>query len=117
MSFLKIRKIDANRSPGLKGLVTHHVSDSLYKALALDISVDPYEILLRLSEWLETHVTKVNEAMRPHLCTGENAKLLGLPDGSPLFHLEYFVRDKNGLRHFLEFISTANIHSRKMQLN
>ena len=110
-------KIDLYYSPGLKGLMTQYISEDLYRAFKLNESVDPHDVLLKLSEWLETEVMTVNEIMRPHLCIDENAKLLGLPDGTPVFHQEFFVRDKNGRPHFWEFISTANIHAREMRLD
>ncbi|MGV8073541.1 MAG: GntR family transcriptional regulator [Syntrophobacteraceae bacterium] len=109
-------KIDIDYSPGLKGLMTQHISENLYNVLAIDESIDPPGVLLKLSEWLETNVTTVKEIMRPNLCMDENAKLLGMPDGTPVFCQEFFVRDKKGQPHFWEFISTANIHSREMQL-
>ncbi|MGV8074808.1 MAG: GntR family transcriptional regulator [Syntrophobacteraceae bacterium] len=109
-------KMDVNYSPGLKGLMTQHVSEGLYKHLGLNESVDPFGVLIKLAEWLETEVSTVSEVMRPHLCTDEDAKLLGLPDGTPVFHQEFFVRDRDGRPHFWEFESTANIHAREMEI-
>ncbi|MGV8074432.1 MAG: GntR family transcriptional regulator [Syntrophobacteraceae bacterium] len=108
--------IDIAYSPGLKGLMTHHVSENLYKALGLGENVDPRSVLLQLAEWLETKVIILKETLRPHLCLSENANLLGLTDGTPVFFQEFFVRDNEGRPHFWEFISTANIHARQMDL-
>lgn len=101
-------RIDFKDSPGLKGLMTQHLSEKMYRELKLEDNAEPYNVLFSLAQWMEANPLKIRETMRPHLCTDEDARLLGLPDGTPVFYQEFLVEDKKGLSQFWEFVSTAN---------
>ncbi|MGV8050807.1 MAG: GntR family transcriptional regulator [Anaerolineaceae bacterium] len=107
-----------NYSPGFRGLMTHFFSEDLYNELAgAKKKAKPYEVLAKLGEWLDENPLKLIETIHPLLCVDENAKLLGLPDGTPAFYQEFVVEGKTGPTHFYSFISNAKVMRNEVQWN
>lgn len=102
-------KIVFKYAPGLRALMNHYLPEKMFYSFRFDESFKPYDILLKLTQWMESTPVTLKQTMRPHLCMDENARLLSLPDGTPLFFEEFLVQDKRGRAHFWDFISTANI--------
>ncbi|MGV8073147.1 MAG: GntR family transcriptional regulator [Syntrophobacteraceae bacterium] len=109
-------RIGFKHTKGLDGIMTHYFSESLYRALKLKKSAKPYNVLLKVCDWMDDTLLKLTETLRPHLCLDETANLLGMPDGTPVFYQEFFMRNTTGLCHYFHFISTANIQSTEIDL-
>lgn len=109
-------KIVFRYEPGLRALMDHYLPEKMFGQFQFDESSKPFDILLKLTQWMESTPVTLKQTMRPHLCMDENARLLNLPDGTPVFSEDFFVQDKKGFAHFWDFISTANILRREVDI-
>jgi DNA-binding GntR family transcriptional regulator len=94
---------------GITGIINHYVSEHMYRGLELEESPKPYDVILKLAEWADRNSFKLDELLQPYLCMNENAELLGVPDGTPVFYQEFIAWDKKGWCLFSDLISNANI--------
>jgi len=94
---------------GINGIINHYVSENMYRGFELKENPEPYDVLLELAKWAEKNSLRFDESLHPYFCTDENAKLLGLPDGTPVFYQEFIAWDKKGWCLLSDLISNANI--------
>jgi GntR family transcriptional regulator len=105
-----IHKLVIKNNPGYRLVVTHYVTEYMFGELKLDENSTPYEVILSMATWIDSTPLKLTESIRPYLCTDENAEILGLPDGTPIFYHDYFTCDPKNRCHYWESLSTANLH-------
>ncbi|MGV8073951.1 MAG: GntR family transcriptional regulator [Syntrophobacteraceae bacterium] len=106
-----------NYSAGLRGLQTNYFSQDMLRELNVKKNAEPYNVLRMLTEWIDDKPLELIKTMRPMLCVDEDARLLDLPDGTPVFYQEFLVQADTGLTHFFEHLSTANTLSSRMKMN
>jgi DNA-binding transcriptional regulator YhcF (GntR family)/predicted DNA-binding transcriptional regulator AlpA len=104
------------KSMGLIGVLTNYVSEELRARLHLKKNFKPHEVLIKMSEWIENNPITLEVSLRPYLCIGEVATLLGVNDSTPVFSQEFIYREKKGPCHMTEMITNANIHYQKVEL-
>ncbi|MDX9788748.1 MAG: GntR family transcriptional regulator [Desulfobacterales bacterium] len=100
-----------------KVIATHYVTEDIFHHLQMDRSTSPNDIILSICKWMDKTPLTLTESLRPHLCMGKNAELLGLPDGTPVFHHDHFVCDNENNCYYWETLSTANLHTCGHQQN
>ncbi|MGV8075377.1 MAG: GntR family transcriptional regulator [Syntrophobacteraceae bacterium] len=115
--FFRIDFSDDYNCAGLSALQTHFFSEEMLRELNVKKDTKPYDVLLRLSKWVDNKPLELTETMRPMFCVDENAKLLDLPDGTPVFYQEFIVKADMGPIHFWDHLSTANTLSSRTNLN
>lgn len=101
-----------------KALMTFYLPEKWLRMTNLEESTPPRDIIIGVTEWLESNKLKMRESLLPFLCTDDMAELLGLPDGTPVFyHTVVLTDEKLGSCICWDMISTANIFYREMALS
>jgi len=101
-----------------KALMTFYLPEKWLAASNLEEATPPRDIIIGVTEWLESNSLKMRESLLPFLCTDDMAELLGLPDGTPVFyHTVVLTDEKRHNRICWDMISTANIFYREMVLS
>jgi DNA-binding GntR family transcriptional regulator len=103
-------KLKIKDNPEYRVIASHYVTEFMFRELQLDRQTPPLKVILALAEWIDSTPLKLTESIRPYLCTDENAELLGLPDGTPVFYHDYVTCDLQNRCHYWESLSTANLH-------
>ncbi|MGV8073784.1 MAG: GntR family transcriptional regulator [Syntrophobacteraceae bacterium] len=101
----------------LRGLMTHCLSQDMFRELGATKNMKPYDVLKRVGNWIDTKPIKLIETIQPLWCVDENAKLLDLPDGTPAFYQEFVLKPKSGPTFFFSFISNANMQKHETEIN
>lgn len=100
-----------------KALMTFYFPTAWLRKVGVDDSTESRDIIIRLTEWMESTPIKMRESLLPFLCTDEMAESLDLPDGTPVFyHTVVLTNGKQKTCVSWEMISTANIFYREMTL-
>ncbi|MBT8338497.1 MAG: GntR family transcriptional regulator [Desulfatitalea sp.] len=101
-----------------KALMTFYFPEKWTKKMGFKDDDSAKQIIIGLTQWIESAPIKIKESLLPFLCTDDMAESLGLPDGTPVFFYTTFLRDlKKTYSVSWEMISTANIFLREMELN
>ncbi|MDX9848825.1 MAG: GntR family transcriptional regulator [Tenuifilaceae bacterium] len=106
-----------NFGAGLCGLVTHHFSENMLREINIKNNSEPYDVLYALCNWMDSKYHNLTETVHPQLCVDEDAKLLDLADGTPVFYQEYFIHGHMCPPHLWSFISSANTLTIEKELN
>ncbi|MGV8074888.1 MAG: GntR family transcriptional regulator [Syntrophobacteraceae bacterium] len=106
-----------NDSRGPRGLMTHYFSEDMFRELNLKKDAEPYNVMHSMSRWLDHKPLKLTETIHPLLCVDEDAGLLDLPDGTPVFYQQVLVQADIDLIHFWDHISNANTLTSEIELN
>lgn len=101
-----------------KALMTFFFPVAWLRKAGVDDGTDARDIIIRLTEWIESAPLKMKESLLPFLCTDEMAESLDLPDGTPVFYQTVVLtNEKQKTTVSWEMISTANIFYREMALD
>ncbi|MDX9786115.1 MAG: GntR family transcriptional regulator [Desulfobacterales bacterium] len=101
-------------NPSYKVASSHYLSEDIFRTLKIDSNSKPFDMILGVTKWLDSIPLEYTESLRPYVCTNEIAELLGLPDGTPVFYHDYFLKDCQNKRYCWESISTGNLHTHKV---
>jgi DNA-binding GntR family transcriptional regulator len=77
-----------------KALVTYYFTQHWMRRISLEKNTPPRDIIVNLAKWMESTPLKITESLFPYLCTGEDAELLGLPDGTPVFYQTVVLKER-----------------------
>jgi GntR family transcriptional regulator len=102
-----------------KALVTYYFTEQWMRKVLLEKNTPHRETIVSLAQWMESTPLKISESLLPYLCTGEEADLLGLPDGTPVFHQTVVLTGKKDKEPSLcwDMISSANTFVRELEIN
>jgi DNA-binding GntR family transcriptional regulator len=101
-----------------KALITFCFPKEWIRKANIKKSTPPRDIIIRLTEWLESGTLTMKETLLPFLCTDEAAEQLGIPDGTPVFfHTVVLTDAKHNTCLCWDMISTANVFFREMKLD
>jgi len=104
-------------SPGLRALITHFFSEATLRTFKIDKGMQPYDMLVSTARWLDSMPHKTTERLHPRLCVDEQARLLDLPDGTPVFYQEFIEHGEICPTHFWDFTSNATTLSNETEFN
>jgi GntR family transcriptional regulator len=110
-SIMKMKTIMTIKiNPRIKAVATFYFSRLFLEEIHGDISEKPGDLLLKAFRWITATPIKVTDILRPSICSIEDAKLLDIPDGIPIFSHSEIIRDgENRVRLCTDWISTGNI--------
>ena len=102
-----------NETIGIRSINDCYVTDYFLEQLNEgDDTVTDEEILFKLARWIDTTPAKISNTLRPWFCATQEARLLGLPDGIPLFYQRNIIRELEGrVCMFMEIVSTGNVYT------
>lgn len=101
-----------------RALISYYFPKKWMRIANVTESTSAADIIVSITEWMESSPLMMKESLLPYLCTDEAADALNLPDGTPVFYHTVCIADnRHNIGICWDMISTANIFLRTMTLD